>query len=123
MAPQKYTKKERITRPKNKKYEPYRGNYICRAQQEDCDLLTSVSSAIRRRYGSVETKRVIESLNFLAADEEYYRDHANFGIQRASSYISGLEARPFHDTDSPDFLWMKNLGMIRSHGRVTRSCD
>jgi len=86
-----------------------RGNYICRAQQEDCDLLTSVSSAIRERYGSVETKRVIESLNFLAADEEYYRDHANFGIQRASSYISGLEARPFHDTDSPDFLWMKKL--------------
>jgi hypothetical protein len=106
----KIVQKTKVLYPQRTKSTNHsRRNNFCNAQQNDCDVLTTVSSAIIERYGSAETKRVIESLNFLAADEEYYKDHADFGIQRASSYISDLQARPLHDTNNPDFLWMKKL--------------
>jgi hypothetical protein len=88
---------------------PIRKKSICSAVEEQRDLLRVVSNAIRERYGTVHSKRVVESLEFLAAEKEYYLDHPTFGIQRASSFIAGLEARPFHFKSSPDYLWMENL--------------
>ena len=71
----KIVQKTKVLYPQRTKCTNHsRRNNFCNAQQNDCDVLTTVSSAIIERYGSAETKRVIESLNFLAADEEYYKD-------------------------------------------------
>jgi len=68
-----------------------------------------IYDALESRYGREQCGRVLDSLQFSAAGQEYTRFHPGKGLQKASSYIAGLTAEPFHDLDAEHFLWMRNL--------------
>lgn len=73
------------------------------------DTTSRIQAALIKRYGHKSVQRVIDSLTFASTGQEYTRFHPGKGLQKATSYIEGLTAVPFHDVDSAHFAWMRQL--------------
>lgn len=92
-----------------------RGNQASRAvarsasTQKEEDTFSRIYGALKEQYKEDEVKRVLDSLEFVSTGQEYTRFHPSKGLQKASSYISGLLAEPFHDLDDLNYLWMRKL--------------
>ncbi|CEG00908.1 Aspartyl/Asparaginyl beta-hydroxylase [Ostreococcus tauri] len=70
--------------------------------------VSRIHDAMRARYGKT-SQRVLDSLAFAATGQEYTRFHPGKGLQKASSYIEGLSAKPFHDVSDLDYEWLRGL--------------
>ena len=79
------------------------------SSRDDDVYVSRIYEALKLQYGETSAKRVLQSLSFAAVGQEYTRFHPDKGLQKASSYITGLSAEPFHDVSSPHFTWMMRL--------------
>lgn len=103
-----------ITRPLHCKHVFRRSRrHGCRvllhSSRDDDVSVSRIFEALKMHYGEISAHRVLQSLSFAAAGQEYTRFHPDKGLQKASSYITGLSAEPFHDVTSPQFTWMMRL--------------
>jgi len=77
--------------------------------QKEEDTFSRIYRELKEQYKEVEIRRVLDSLEFASTGQEYTRFHPGKGLQKASSYISGLLAEPFHDLSDLNYLWMRKL--------------
>jgi len=105
---------ERINHEKNiKKIKTKRERHsriICDGTDtiREHDRIQTISDALYKCYGTSAT-RIVQSLHFAASGKEYIRNHPAKGLQKASSFIYGLKAEPFHDVHSGRFEWLEKL--------------
>ncbi len=70
-------------------------------------LADDMVPAIRKRYGDTEAKRVIDAWNRSMSGEVTTKKWEGKGSQVAASFIEGLEAEPWHNTDR--YPWISML--------------
>lgn len=93
-----------------RKQKVRRGTTFAYSFDPTVDESTSrIQVALAKRYGDKSVRRVLDSLNFASTGQEYTRFHPGKGLQKATSYIEGLTAEPFHDVGSTHYAWMRQL--------------
>jgi len=79
------------------------------AVREDRSSLELIENNLQSLYGQAISKRVMKSLELTLSGGEVVRHIAGKGEQRASSYIDGLSAIPYHDVHNGQFSWLERL--------------
>lgn len=76
---------------------------------EEATFIDTLSHKMQSLYGKKNCERIIESVKLNLSNREVVVHHVGKGEQRASSYISGLSANPYHDVHSGAFQWLEDL--------------
>jgi len=70
--------------------------------------LTELTAKLDEHYGLSNVEGVVGSLKRQLSGTVFEKEHAD-GLQQAGSYIDGLRAHAWHETDWPEHAWMKRL--------------
>ena len=68
-----------------------------------------IQRTMKSIYGSKACERILKSLELNLSGGEFVRQIKGKGEQRASSYIDGLSAIPYHDIHNGQFAWLEKL--------------
>jgi|Transcript_3122 hypothetical protein len=88
---------------------------------EPDSAVSLIGKAMDDIYGNANCTRIKKSLDLTLSGAEVHRQIEGKGEQRASSYIEGLNAIPYHDVYNGNFIWMEILE--REHERIQRELE
>lgn len=83
--------------------------HVLGAVRDETSNIELIEGCLQSLYGQATSERVMKSLELTLSGREVVRYIATKGEQRASSYIDGLSAIPYHDVHNGQFTWLEKL--------------